>query len=140
MFIKPYSDEYLFYDDLSGHYVLTEKAVLDYLGINLTNAAKDASTGIKAFLKRVSMLTYRRIHENTTDEKLRDCIVATTETGRKIIFDAMLEQFFYMKNVGDLSLSIDKEKRLLYFSDTAQEILEQDIPEVGFSLLYAGLK
>lgn len=140
MFIKPYSDEYLFYDDLSGQYVLTEKAVLDYLGINLTNAAKDASTGVKALLKRVSMLTYRRIHENATDEKQRDCIVATTETGRKIIFDAMLEQFFYMKNVGDLSLSVDKEKRLLYFSDTAQEILEQNIPEVGFSLLYVGLK
>lgn len=140
MFIKPYSDEYLFYDDLSGQYVLTEKAVLDYLGINLTNAAKDASTGVKALLKRVSVLTYRRIHENATDEKQRDCIVATTETGRKIIFDAMLEQFFYMKNVGDLSLSVDKEKRLLYFSDTAQEILEQNIPEVGFSLLYVGLK
>ncbi len=139
MIIKPYSDDYLFFNEPTGQYELTEKAVLDRLGINLAESVKKNGGSFAEILKRVSLLTYRKIHEHSNDDAMRDYIIATTSTGRTLIFEAMLEQFFYMKQVGDLSLSVDKERRALYFSDTAYEILETNIPEIGHSILYAGV-
>lgn len=134
MFIKPYSDEYMTYNEARRHYVLTAKAVLDNLGIDLNENVKDNANGVNAFLMRVSELTYRKMHEYG-DNTEQDSVIATTETGRKIIFNAMLEQFFYVKAVGDLSLSTDRDERALYASDALIEIFEETIPEIGRSVI-----
>lgn len=134
MFIKPYSDEYMTYNEARSHYVLTAKAVLDNLGIDLNVNVKDNANGVNAFLMRVSELTYRKMHEYG-DNTEQDSVIATTETGRKIIFNAMLEQFFYVKAVGDLSLSTDRDERALYASDALIEIFEETIPEIGRSVI-----
>ena len=138
MIIKPYSDNYMTYSETTGQYSLTAQAVFERLGIELPSASKDNAIGTQAILNRVSMLTYRKIHEHSTDNKRQDLVIATTTSGRSIIFEAMLEQFFYIKQVGDLSLSVKKEERALYFSDTAYEILLQPIPEIGRSVCYTG--
>lgn len=138
MFIQPYNTDYMIFDEITGRYVLTSKAVLDNLGIDMNVAAKDNSNGVNAFLKRVSALTYRKVHEYGVDE-FQDKIIATTEKGRELIQEAMLEQFFYMKNVGDSSLSLKQEERALYASDSVVEIFEAIIPEIGRSLIYVGL-
>ena len=134
MFIKPYSDEYMTYNEARSHYVLTAKAVLDNLGIDLNVNVKDNANGVNAFLMRVSELTYRKMHEYG-DNTEQDRIIATTETGRNIIFNAMLEQFFYVKSVGDLSLSTNRDERALYASDALIEIFEETIPEIGWSVI-----
>lgn len=134
MFIKPYSDEYMTYNEARNHYVLTAKAVLDNLGIDLNVNVKDNANGVNAFLMRVSELTYRKMHEYG-DNTEQDRIIATTESGRNIIFNAMLEQFFYVKSVGDLSLSTNREERALYASDALIEIFEETIPEIGRSVI-----
>lgn len=134
MFIKPYSDEYMTYNEARSHYVLTAKAVLDNLGIDLNVNVKDNANGVNAFLMRVSELTYRKMHEYG-DNTEQDRIIATTESGRNIIFNAMLEQFFYVKSVGDLSLSTNRDERALYASDALIEIFEETIPEIGRSVI-----
>ncbi len=133
MFIEPYDTEYMIYDGLTGRYVLTAKAALDYLDIDLNVLAKDNGNGVNAFLKRVAAVTYRKLHEYGFDE-IQDKIVATTETGRKVIQEAMLEQLFYVKQDGDLSLSIKKEERELYASDGLESIFDRVIPETGRAL------
>lgn len=138
-FIKPYTDNYMTYNETTGHYSLTAQAVFERLGIDLSAQNKDNANGVNAILNRISMLTYRKIHEHSNDTQCQDWIIASTETGREIIYEAMLEQFFYVKNVGDLSLSVKKEERELYFSDTAYEILLREIPEVGRSVCYTGV-
>lgn len=34
-FNRPYSNEYLFFNEISGHYELTEKALIERVGVNL---------------------------------------------------------------------------------------------------------
>lgn len=134
MFIEPYSDDYMTFNESSIRYTLTAKCVLDKLGIDLTAQAKADGQGVQAFLERVSMLTYRKMHEYGYD-KWQDKIIATTEDGREVIQKAMLEQFFYMKSVGDLSLSTNIEERKLYASDSVVDILNETIYEIGESVI-----
>lgn len=138
MIIQPYSDEYMIFDEKTCRYILTEKALLDRLGISLSSAVKDNPNGTNAVLDRVSMHCYRKIHEHGSDVRRRDAMIATSDGGREIIFEAMLEQFFYMKTVGDLSMSTDRERRKLWFSDNAYEILLRPVPEFGVSVCYVG--
>lgn len=134
MFIQPYNSDYMTFDEITGRYVLTTKAVSDHLGIDLNVLAKDNGNGVNAFLNRVSMLTYRKMHEYGFEDE-QDRIIATTETGRKIIQEAMIEQCFYVKAVGDLSLSTKMEERALYASDGLECIFEKIIPEIGKSVI-----
>lgn len=137
-FIAPYSDDYMTFDELSGHYTLTAKAIENEYGINLEEAAKDNPKAGLAVLNLISAHVYRKIHEHAIDTNLQDCIIATTKSGRKIIYKAMLEQFAYVKQNGDLSKSVDKEKRSIWFDDTAYETLLTPIPEIGRSICYVG--
>ncbi len=139
MTIKPYSNDYMTYNEITGRYVLTAKAVLDTFGIDLSGAVKDNPNGVSGLLNRISVLTYKKIHEHNTDNALQDSMIAYSEGGRKIIYDAMLEQFLYVKTNGDLSMSVEASKRALWFSDTAYEILLQPIPEFGQSVCYTGV-
>lgn len=137
--IKPYTDTYMTYDEITGRYILTAKAVFDKLGIDLTGAIKDNPNGVSGLLNRISILTYKKIHEHNADNAIQDSMIACSEGGRKIIFEAMIEQFLYVKTVGDLSMSTDVSKRALWFSDTAYEILMRPIPEFGQSVCYTGV-
>lgn len=134
MYIDAYSDEQLVFDEYKGQYRLTAKAILDNLGIDLSGAMKDNANGTTAILWRISALVYKKIHEYNSDTEWQDSVIAHTETGRRIIKDAMLDQFLYVKTVGDLSMSTDVNKRACWFSTTTEEILFRVIPEIGTSI------
>lgn len=133
----PYDDEYMIYNKELSRYVLTEKDVLHNLGINLAERVKDQSA-INSFLNLASMHVYRYIHQFNVNNALQDYVIAHTETGRKIVKEAMEQQLVYLSMVGDLSRSADKEERLSWFDENAKEILMRTIPEIGCSVCYAG--
>lgn len=135
--INPYTDDYMTYNERRGRYILTPKAVFDKLGIDLNVEIKQNPNGVNAFLSRVSDSVYRKIHEYGEND-YQDKVIAYTQKGREIIFECMLEQFFYMKNVGDLSLSTDSRERALYAADSLLEILDETIPEIGRSIINIG--
>ena len=135
--IKPYSDDYLTYNENSGRYVLTTKNLLENYGIDLNATAN--GVGAQGLLNMVSISIYNFIHKHNINTAMQDYMIASTETGRKIINDAMCMQFMYIKQAGYLSRSTDKDKRAMAIDEDAKEILMQVIPELGCSVLYCGV-
>ena len=133
----PYSDEHMIYDYDTHRYILTEKYVNEELGINLKNILKN-EIAMKRALKQASNQVYRFIHSHNTAESFQDYIIAKTESGRKIIKEAMTEQLMYLTMGGDVSRVHDWEKRAMYLDDNAKDILMTTIPEIGTSICYTG--
>ena len=135
--IKPYSDDYLTYNENTGRYVLTTKNLLENYGIDLDSSAN--SVGAQGILNMVSISIYNFIHKHNFNNEMQDYMIASTEKGRKIINDAMCMQFMYIRQAGYLSRSTDKDKRAMAIDEDAKEILSQVIPEFGCSVLYCGV-
>lgn len=133
----PYNDEYMVYDYDKHRYILTLEFVKNKLGINLEERSKNP-VAIGSMLDMVSAQVYRFIHLHNYDDEYQDMIIAKTESGRKIIQEAMAQQFVYFTVVGDLSRSTDLNKRALWFDENAKSILERPLCELGCSLLYTG--
>lgn len=133
----PYSDEFMTFDLTKNRYVLTEKDLIENLGIDINQRLKNPNA-IKSLLNQISIQVYRFIHEHNINNAFQDFIIAKTCTGREVIRQAMEQQAIYFLTVGDLSRSADLSKRALWFDETAKEILFTNIPEIGTSLLYGG--
>ena len=133
----PFTDEFMRYDKQNHRYVLTDKDVLNNLGINLSARINDPNT-ISALLKQVSMQVYTYIHQFNIENDFQDYVIAKTETGRKIIKEAMEQQLLYFLTVGDLSRSADVNQRALWFDEAAKQILLTPIPEIGVNICYTG--
>lgn len=139
----PYNDEHLVFNELTARYELTTQAILDYFGIDLEAAAKGSANGdtaVSAILKLVSNQVYNFIHNHNTNNRMQDFLISATETGRDIIKRAMLEQFMYIRTVGDLSRSTDPNKRDMWFDKQAESVLYENIIYNGhtYCLLYTG--
>ena len=52
--------------------------------------------------------------------------------------EAMLAQALYVLTEGDLSLSAEKDKREIWFDETAKIVLQKPLLETGYCLLYTG--
>lgn len=140
---EPYSDAYMRYDELKHRYILTQKCVLDELGIDMearlsAKGSANPQATINALLDRVSALTYRFIYAHNIDNEAQRYAIETLPSARRILFEAMKAQLTYVMAVGDLSISSDKNKRLQYMDDVAAEILSNPLPEIGYSLIYTG--
>ena len=133
----PYSDDRMTYDYETHRYILTEKSVLEELGINLAERSKNEVARAN-LLKLASAQVYRFIHEHNVANDFQDYIIAKTESGRKIIKEAMQHQLTYLMMVGDLSRSADINKRALWFDDNAKQVLYRPIPEIATSVCYTG--
>lgn len=141
--VFPHDDENMIFDEMLNQYVLTEKGVLNNLGVNLSvrvNARKntDSNATIRVMLEQVSTQIYGYIHRHSVDNALQDRVIAKCPSARPIIQRAMLNQLLYYLQVGNLSRSADKEKRALAIDDTAREILLKPVMEIGHSLCYTG--
>lgn len=136
--MKPYSNEYMTFDNLTHRYVLTEKDVLVNLGIDLQSRVKN-SNAIQNILRTASWHVYSFIHSHNINNDFQDYIIAFTESGREIIKQAMERQLTYILVVGDLSMSVDTDKRAKWFDKIAEEILSTPIKELGASILYTGV-
>lgn len=134
MIIQPYSDDYLIFNENTNRYVLTEKNLQENYGVVM-----QANAGVQGILNMVSIQIYNYIHKHNNDTQKQDLMIACTDTGRKIINDAMCMQFLYIKQSGYLSRSTDKDKRALAIDEDAKDILMQVIPEFGCSVLYCGV-
>ena len=141
---RPYSDDYLFYDEVSGHYVLTEKALIENVGINLRERMAEGAlitpeTAIKSFTRTVSDMIYQFIHEHNVDNTRQDCLIATVPELRHIVQQAMEYQAVYVANVGNLYLSTKPEERLNAIDYLAKSVLANTVSCLGCSILYAGV-
>lgn len=139
----PYSDDYLFYDEQTGHYELTEKALTENVGVNLRErmaegALVNPETAIKSLTRTVSDMIYQFIHEHNVDNDRQDCLIATVPELRQIIQKAMEYQALYVLNVGNLYLSTKPEERAIAIDYLAQSILGNTVRCLGISILYAG--
>lgn len=133
----PFNDEYMIYDYDKHRYILTKDFVEEKLGINLSERSKN-NVAILSLLDLVSIQVYKFIHEHNYDDEYQDMIIAKTKSGRKIIQEAMAQQFIYISVVGDLTKSTDLNKRKLWFDENAKSILERPLCEIGCSILYTG--
>lgn len=126
--VRPYSDDYMIFDERSGHYILTEKYAFEQLGLELyedvnERTSANQQTAVQAILRQCSNLVYNFIHKCSLYNKRQDCIIATSLRMRQVIMEAMGEQLSYMSMVGDLSRSTEPEKRKLAIDENAKTIL-----------------
>lgn len=141
---RPYSDDYLFYDKITGHYILTEKALIERVGLNLRARMGDRSVitpeiAIKSFNTTVSDMIYQFIHEHNIDNTAQDMLIATVPELRRIIQRAMELQAVYVSVQGNLYLSTKPEERAVAIDYLAQSTLGTVVPCLGISILYTGV-
>ena len=141
--ICPYSDDYLYYDETTNHYVLTEKALVENVGLNIRarmseTAVVNPEVVIKSFNRRVSDMIYQFIHSHSVNNRAQDVLIASIPELRQIIQHAMEYQAVYVANVGDLYLSTKPEERAVAIDYLAQSVLGNVVPCLGYSILYTG--
>lgn len=141
--IRPYSDDYLFYNKQNGHYELTEKALIENVGVNLRErmaegALVNPEVAIKSFCRTISDMIYQFIHEHNVDNRRQDCLIAAVAELRQIIQRAMELQAVYVLNVGNLYLSTKPEERAIAIDYLAQSVLGNVVDCLGISILYTG--
>ncbi len=141
---RPYSDDYLFYNEISGHYELTEKALIERVGVNLRARMSETAlispdVAINNLTRTVSDMIYQFIHEHNVDNRKQDCLIATVPELRQIIQKAMEYQAVYVLNVGNLYLSTKQEERAVAIDYLAQSVLGNVVPSLGISIIYGGV-
>lgn len=141
---RPYSDDFLYYNETSKHYILTEKALTDKVGIDLrARMAADSfvspETVISSFTRTISDMIYQFIHEHNIDNARQDFLIGTVPELRGIIQKAMEYQALYVINVGNLYMSTKPEDRAAAIDYLAQSTLGTVVPCLGFSILYTGV-
>lgn len=141
--MQGYNDDFLRYDELTGHFVLTEKALLESVGLDLRSRIGEGATVnpevvINRFLQLTSDMVYGFIHKFNANNKRQDEIIAKTKSGREIIRRAMEYQALYMANVGNLAYSTKPDERAVVMDETCKTVLNTTIPEIGVCILYTG--
>ena len=148
----PLSDEYMNYDFEEHRYILTPKYVLDKLGIDLKmrlnmSGAYSEENLASAVLDQISREIYQYIYEQSNQNDFQEYMLAKTESGRKVIKDAMREQVLYFLANGDLSqyagVNVAKGNVMPEFyvrniSPNAKKVLTRILKEIGTSIVFEG--
>lgn len=140
---QPYSDDYMIWDENTKHYVLTEKALIEKVGLNLRARMGERSlitpeVAIQSFNTTVSDMIYQFIHEHNIDNARQDMLIATITDLRGIIQRAMELQAVYVSVQGNLYLSTKPEERAVAIDYLAKSVLGTAVPCLGRSILYTG--
>lgn len=140
--IKPYSDELMYFDEATNHYVLREQALIRQ-GVDLRarlafTKAENATYIINGLLQTASDMIYDYIHEYSTENDRQDYFIASLESARTLIQKAMLYQAIYILKVGNLSISIDDNERRKAIDYSAIRVLNTTIREIGVPITYSG--
>lgn len=138
----PYSDDYMVYNKVTGRYVLTEAAFIDY-GYDIRSQIIDGGAVgpeniVKGFFRTVSDMVYNFIHSHSANNMLQDRLISTLPSLRPIVMQAMLAQAAYVYYNGNLLLSSDPELRARAIDPNCIEVLGMTVPETGASILYTG--
>ena len=151
MLINPYSDEYFIYDFDKHQYILTPRAILDKLNVDLTkfspansvNRERDA----QIMCENISDEIYNEIYEMSSYYLATEWICAKCESARKILMLAMLEQVKYFMFNGSISVysGVDFKKNVIgesavsrILAPNAKRILNRIVTETGLPLTYCG--
>lgn len=132
----PYSDDFMTYDYTTHRYVLTAKGVEQNCGINLERYK--TPNAVDAILRQISAKIYAYIHDYNVNNDFQDYIIAKTETGRRIIKEAMEQQFIYESAVGNVDIILSADKRGFRIAPITESALLRIIPEIGTTILYTG--
>lgn len=140
--IEPYSDDYMVFNKITGRYVLTEQAFIDF-GYNLRDQIIEGGMVapeniIQGFFRTVSDMVYGYIHQFSADNMRQDRYISTLPSLREILMKAMLYQAAFVYLNGNLLLSIKPEERAAAIDKTCIDMLSQTAPEIKISILYAG--
>lgn len=139
----PYNDDYMVFNELSGRYVITEKALLSR-GINLrARISRESMVSPETVIENLNVLAsdmiYGFIHRYNADNATQDCLIAKVPQFRPLIMRAMLYQAEYIIFNGNLSLSADPNERAAAISPQSVQELEIVVPCYG-SILYMGAR
>lgn len=142
--IQPYSDDFMIWDENTHHYILTEKALIEKVGINLRARMGDRSLitpeiAIKSFATTVSDMIYQFIHEHNIDNARQDFFIGSVPELRRIVQRAMELQAVYVSVQGNLYLSTKEDERAVAIDYLAKSILGTVVPCLGVSILYSGV-
>lgn len=153
--VYPYSDELLFYDKTLHRYVLTPKAVLVSLNVNLADrlnnrGSNSAEDNASAVLRQISLEMYNFIYKHNSQWLYVQKLLAKCPSARDIIMQAMLQQVAYYLVNGQIdkfsgvdlrngrAMDIKDLRGVASIDPQAISILEQPLVETGVSLLYRG--
>ena len=148
----PYDDEYLVYDYDEHRYILTPKAVLDKLNLNLierlnVGGAVNRERVPYQFLDEISDIVYTEIYNYSSQPEIQEYQIAKLPSARKVIMQAMLRQVDYALVNGflDQYSGIDLKKNSKvddlsgrYLAPRAKSVLSKPLLESKVPLLYAG--
>lgn len=137
---NPYNDERMIYED--GRYILTEAALVEN-GTDLRSRLQNnlrPELVINRLLRHISAMIYNFIHSYSTENEMQDALIATVPALRPIIFAALLNQAEYVLMNGDLTRSVDRDKRAIAIDENARLALDTTVPELGCSILWAGCR
>lgn len=138
-------DEFMVTDEITGHFILTEAALVQRCGIDLRARISEVSTVtpeavIGNFLRTVSDMVYQYIHSFSGCNELQDRAIATIPKLRMILQRAMEYQAVYVLNVGNLYNSDKPEERAAAISELCKGVLATNLAELGGrSILYTGV-
>ncbi len=133
----PLIDEYMTYDYNSHRYVLEPKYIYDKYKVILSNVLLSEEL-VKPFMDLISVQVYGFIHKHNINTALQDYLIAKTKSGRRIIKEAMEQQFLYVASVGDVTRMLEEARRIHWVDISAENILNEIMPEIGSSILYTG--
>lgn len=126
--IEPYTDDYMIFDDLTGHYVLTEKAIAERCAIDIRARLSDNKTinpeiVIRKICRTVSDMIYNFIHQYSLYNKRQDFMIATIPHLQDVVQRAMEYQAEFLLANGDLYMSIDNNEIGKEIHRMSQQIL-----------------
>lgn len=141
-FKKAIEDDEMRFDDGLNMFILTPKAFLNR-GVDLISSASNEKgvspdTIVNEWLYNVSLAVYGYIHDFSAYNEEQDRAIYHLYRARTIVKQALIAQGLYMRKVGDLSLARDKDMQERAVAERVKQILQQTIPELGHSLIYAG--
>lgn len=147
----PFDDEYMRYDYDEHRYILTERAVLDKLNINLYESLNSAGVVNKErapqlFLDEISDFIYSQVYDYATQWEIKEYEMAKLPSARKNLMKAMLKQIDYVNTSGLLyqycGIDLKKNTKIdgmsgRFLAPLAKSALTKTL-ENGVPLLYAG--
>ncbi|MGN0743896.1 MAG: hypothetical protein ACI4MZ_01290 [Christensenellales bacterium] len=139
----PFNDDAMLYDYKKHQYVLTERYVLETLGVNLSlyldgTGDENPSTLGQRILKRVSDFLYRYIYAHGNNKDYIEYLLAKYPPCRDIIKDCLVDELYYQLRNGDFFNSVDVATAFnRWVSPTTQMRLQEELPN-GVCLVYQG--
>lgn len=134
----PYNDDYLTFDELSGQYVPTERAIVERCAIDIRARLSDNKTVnpevvINKLCRTVSDQIYTFIHQFSIYNKRQNYLLATMPLLRATVQRAMEYQLEYLLSNGDIFLSLDSNENGKEIHKMSKELL------INSGICYSGV-